>query len=248
MKEISLSEERPFAQGSRKGLILDEYLRDADIIFCIWIPWMVYGSGVCSGKGREVRKPWIFKWPYMSDLWIWRDGGRSVSEPLQGKSYFAVHSFRDSCHSVGRNYGYLLEKIFHARWWDYTQMPLNIGGYVCLLFSLIWGVACVLIVDFIHPVFLRGFRWFPKTFGTVLLVIALLAIFADLYVTASSILKMKKRLEKMYEIAEELHWISGEIGVNIYESVMDTLDKQQEWKEKSQDISKEISEDITKRI
>ena len=42
--------------------------------------------------------------------------------------------------------GYLMDKIFHHKWWDYTNQPLNIGGYVCLIFSLVWGVACVLIV------------------------------------------------------------------------------------------------------
>ena len=47
--------------------------------------------------------------------------------------------------------GFILEKIFHNKWWDYSKMPLNLNGYVCLLFSLIWGAACVLIVDFIHP-------------------------------------------------------------------------------------------------
>ena len=30
--------------------------------------------------------------------------------------------------------GVLLEKMFHHRWWDYSEMPLNIGGYVCPFF------------------------------------------------------------------------------------------------------------------
>ena len=38
--------------------------------------------------------------------------------------------------------GYAMDKIFHNKWWDYSNMPMNIGGYVCVLFSLIWGVAC----------------------------------------------------------------------------------------------------------
>ena len=51
--------------------------------------------------------------------------------------------------------GYLMDKIFHHKWWDYSHMPLNIGGYVCLLFSLVWGVACVFIVKVIHPLIAR---------------------------------------------------------------------------------------------
>ena len=49
--------------------------------------------------------------------------------------------------------GFILEKVFHNKWWDYSNMPLNLNGYVCLLFSLIWGVFCVFIVD----VFTRSF-------------------------------------------------------------------------------------------
>ena len=43
------------------------------------------------------------------------------------------------------------EKIFHARWADYTKQPLNIGG-ICLpfIFTHLGGVACVIIVDFIY--------------------------------------------------------------------------------------------------
>ena len=37
--------------------------------------------------------------------------------------------------------GYFMDKIFHHKWWDYSNQPLNIGGYVCLIFSLVWGVA-----------------------------------------------------------------------------------------------------------
>ena len=33
-----------------------------------------------------------------------------------------------------------LEKIFHARWWDYSNMPLNILGQICLPYMLLWFV------------------------------------------------------------------------------------------------------------
>ena len=42
--------------------------------------------------------------------------------------------------------GWLLDVCFHARWWDYSNKPLNLHGYICLEFSLIWGVAILLVV------------------------------------------------------------------------------------------------------
>ena len=47
--------------------------------------------------------------------------------------------------------GWALEKFFHDKWWDYSNEPFNIKGYICLEFSIIWGLACVLVVDVIHP-------------------------------------------------------------------------------------------------
>ena len=66
--------------------------------------------------------------------------------------------------------GYLMDKIFHHKWWDYTNQPLNIGGYVCLIFSLVWGVACVLIVRVIHPVIHKILTFIPHTLGLVLFI------------------------------------------------------------------------------
>jgi uncharacterized membrane protein len=138
--------------------------------------------------------------------------------------------------------GWLMEKIFHARWWDYTDMPLNIGGYVCLLFSLIWGVACVLIVDVIHPMFEKIFAMCPRFVGMIVLVFSLIAMFADVYVTAASILKMNRRLAAMGDIAEELHRISDEIGENIYTNVMEALERRDELKLKSKEFTDEVQE------
>ena len=52
--------------------------------------------------------------------------------------------------------GYLMDRIFHHKWWDYSEQPLNIGGYVCLPFSLVWGVAWGAIVRMIQRVFDKG--------------------------------------------------------------------------------------------
>ena len=42
--------------------------------------------------------------------------------------------------------GWLLDVCFHARWWDYSDKPFNFHGYICLEFSLIWGLAIVMVV------------------------------------------------------------------------------------------------------
>ena len=47
--------------------------------------------------------------------------------------------------------GWALYTFFHARWWDYSNMPLNLGGYICPAFSIIWGLAVLAVVRIAHP-------------------------------------------------------------------------------------------------
>lgn len=140
--------------------------------------------------------------------------------------------------------GFILEKIFHNKWWDYSKMPLNLNGYVCLLFSLIWGVACVLIVDFIHPLIHKVLSWIPFPVGMTLIFVLSIVMFVDLYVTASTILKMNKHLEKMKEIAADLHRISDELGESIYQEVVEVLERKDGWKLKVQEASGDFKDKI----
>lgn len=46
---------------------------------------------------------------------------------------------------------WILEILFHQRWWDYSTAFLNIQGRICLTFSLLWGAIGVLFSNLIHP-------------------------------------------------------------------------------------------------
>lgn len=46
--------------------------------------------------------------------------------------------------------GFVMEQIFKVKYWDYSNMPLNLKGYVCLPATLCWGVFSVLLVRYIH--------------------------------------------------------------------------------------------------
>lgn len=135
--------------------------------------------------------------------------------------------------------GYFMDKIFHHKWWDYSNQPLNIGGYVCLLFSLVWGVACVVIVKGIHPVIHKALSLIPLTAGIVLLCVLVVVLFSDLYVTASGILKLNRQLEMMEKIAGELRELSDRLGESIHENVMETMEITSEQRKKLEEAAEE---------
>ena len=131
--------------------------------------------------------------------------------------------------------GWALEKLFHARWWDYSNMPLNIMGYVCMVFSMVWGVACMAIVKWVHPMFETAVALLPNwlcigldgLFG---------AVFAfDLCATVSAVRKLSDRLVKLTEAAGELHAISDEIGQHISDTTLNAREKVMEGSEAVQE-------------
>ena len=48
--------------------------------------------------------------------------------------------------------GFIFERIFNIKCWDYSKMPFNIAGHICLPASLLWGLFTVLFIKYLHPV------------------------------------------------------------------------------------------------
>ena len=46
---------------------------------------------------------------------------------------------------------YILEKIFHNKWWDYSDQKYNIQGRICLVNAILFGIGSVVIVYFAGP-------------------------------------------------------------------------------------------------
>ena len=138
--------------------------------------------------------------------------------------------------------GYILEKVFHNKWWDYSDKPFNIKGYVCLKFSIYWGLACTFIMDIIHPIIYAAIRFIPFVLGVVLLSVIICVFAADCIITVTTILKFNKRLKIMDEMAASIHRLSDEIGENIYENVMDVIEKSEEFQETHVELMDKISE------
>ena len=144
--------------------------------------------------------------------------------------------------------GWAMDKLFHNKWWDYSKLPFNIGGYVCLLFSLIWGVACVFIVYFVHPLIHQVLSLIPHTAGIALIAILGIALLSDMIVTTSAIVKFNQYLERLKYITDELHAISNQIGSELYQNVMHVLDMQESSRQKLDDVKLEVSEEIRMQI
>ena len=73
---------------------------------------------------------------------------------------------------VGSVIEYLLswgqETLFGSTSWDYSQMPFNLNGRICLLYSLFWGILGVLWIKSIYPRTAQVILKIPNRFGKIL--------------------------------------------------------------------------------
>jgi len=128
--------------------------------------------------------------------------------------------------------GWVLEKLFHAKWWDYSHNRCNIKGYICLEFSLVWGLAATFIVRIIHPLIADLIAGFPSLAGHLLLYVFLAAILADLAATLVAIRHLQQRLQLLTSLAQEIRATSDRLGDGISDTVINI---------------KEYAEDVTDR-
>ena len=136
--------------------------------------------------------------------------------------------------------------MFHDKWWDYSKRPLNIKGYVCLEFSVLWGLACVFVVDVFQPLVAKVVDLIPKKLGWVLLGTFSALWIADNIITAMEIRKLPKKLRALQAIEDSLTAISDEIGEEIYIRASDAKDRGVEvytdMKEKGAEIAEKRAE------
>ena len=119
-------------------------------------------------------------------------------------------------------------KLLHTRLWDYSRMPLNIGGHVCLLFSLVWGLGCLIIVYLLQPLVLELIKLLPVPLGWVLLALFTATALTDLILTAIEAAKIPKRLRALEELERGLRRISDGIGAGLSGRTLELWEKGQE--------------------
>lgn len=107
---------------------------------------------------------------------------------------------------------YILEKYFHARWWDYTERPMNLHGRVWIGNLILFGIGGVFILEDFNPRLLAlAHRMGPRIFAAILTAVSILFV-ADAVMSyfIMNLLKQgveKSRADKSEEIAAEVRYL-----------------------------------------
>ncbi|MBR0463670.1 MAG: putative ABC transporter permease [Clostridia bacterium] len=90
---------------------------------------------------------------------------------------------------------WLLEKVFGATSWDYSHLPFNIQGRVCLLYSMFWGALGVLWIKDIYPRLSALILKIPNRLGKTVTVLLVVFLAFDGLLTSAVILRWKNRVD-----------------------------------------------------
>lgn len=114
-----------------------------------------------------------------------------------------------------------MEKLFGARWWDYSHERYNYKGYICLKISILWGMGCVIVIRLVQPMVEKFIDMIPVRLGLALIVLWSVLIVIDLISSICAVNKLNNRLKQLDEISKIMLLSAVRIGENLSQETLD---------------------------
>ena len=149
--------------------------------------------------------------------------------------------------------GFLMKKLFHMSWWDYSDQPMNIGGYICLKFSLAWGIAGIMLMRVIHPLVAEVVGLVPDLLLHFILIGFYISFIVDAVITVIAVLKLGRDLKEVTRLSKMLHKSSDAIAKSVGNTAIHVSERVREMElgEKAREVSERMhtaSEDNRRRV
>lgn len=100
--------------------------------------------------------------------------------------------------------GWLLQTAFGAKWWDYSEEPFNLHGWICLRFSVYWALAAVVLVKGVHPLVLQLTALLPASLLPWISGALILIFLVDFGFTLYHLIDLRKTFGALHRQIEEL--------------------------------------------
>ena len=118
---------------------------------------------------------------------------------------------------------YLMEKLFNDKWWDYSEHKYNLNGRVCLKNSLLFGICGLFVIYLFYPLVYKLIYNANLLALNIITIVLFILFVTDLVFTIINTLKLKKQLNIIKkiknEISDKLPNISDILTNNINESL-----------------------------
>lgn len=100
--------------------------------------------------------------------------------------------------------GYVMERLFKVRYWDYSNQPFNLHGYICLSSSIAWGFLTIFMTHLIHKPIERAVLAMPLYWDLFFVFFVTVLFVYDSIICTKEALAFGKSLEAMQKLRAEL--------------------------------------------
>ena len=149
------------------------------------------------------------------------------------------------CTTVEYFVSWFMEKLFHARWWDYSHYKFNINGRICLLNSVLFGFMGLGVIRFVYPQMLSFLNWLGDSVIQVSSYSIAVVLTTDIFLTVRKLVDFSTTMEKIKTFGDSLRdhygneiWFRGENFAEMLASV----------KEQAESNKDKISQNVLEKI
>lgn len=214
------------------------------MIYCL-IGW-IYESTLVSIKSRKLTNRGYLNGPFLP---IYGSGAIIMlfaTLPVR-KNIILIFLFGSLAATILEYItGWGMEKIFHVRYWDYSNEFLNLNGHICLLCSVIWGVASVLLVEWIHKPVEKLIFKIDANMLNVAAIIFSIYFAVDFILSTRDAMDIRKFVDEYIKQNESVKRLQKRVDVWIAFSEDSKERLEAKIKESIADSKKELTEDIDK--
>lgn len=137
--------------------------------------------------------------------------------------------------------GKIIEKICHERWWNYENNKFNLGGYISLQTSVLWGVLGFIAVTFTNSLLIDAYKLIPFMVVRIILIVVVVALAADmifslliLYYNGRGIEKVKSANNNFTKLSRKLEkWLISRVNNRKNKAYSKTVKVEKEAKDKT---------------
>ena len=92
---------------------------------------------------------------------------------------------------------FFMEKLFHARWWDYSNEKFNLNGRICGKNALLFGLGGVFIIYIVHPIINKVILSINETLLLILIIIFFIVYITDTIISLKIVNKFKTTIRSI---------------------------------------------------
>lgn len=135
----------------------------------------------------------------------------------------------------------IIEKICHERWWNYENNKFNLGGYISLQTSVLWGALGFIAVTFTNSLLIDAYKLIPFMVIRIILIVVVVALAADmifslliLYYNGRGIEKVKSANNNFTKLSRKLEkWLISRVNNRKNKAYPKTVKVEKEAKDKT---------------